>query len=155
MQAHHTMLRIRIPPGFSLHVSKPRLCCCSPLTIPPFPYRCENRQNTTPWDVLSRAKHRILGILESPRTPAGVQIAAIKFVQRVILVQSRGVSDPRVAQTLNFFKYSSLLTVTITIMSMHSSCRIKPTQTSVCVLQTRPCSTRKSWRMKASRCCSN
>jgi symplekin len=29
-------------------------------------------------------------------TPAGVRIAAIKFMQKVILVQTRGVTDPRV-----------------------------------------------------------
>ena len=29
-------------------------------------------------------------------TPAGIRIAAIKFMQKVILVQTRGVTDPRV-----------------------------------------------------------
>jgi symplekin len=31
-----------------------------------------------------------------PTTPLGVRLAAIKFLQRVILVHSKGVSDPRV-----------------------------------------------------------
>jgi symplekin len=33
----------------------------------------------------------------APDTQAGVQFAAVKFLQRVILVQSRGVADPRVS----------------------------------------------------------
>ncbi|KAG8889606.1 hypothetical protein FRB98_003668 [Tulasnella sp. 332] len=66
-----------------------------------FRYLCENRHNSSAWDVMSRAKERILSMVDSPRAPIGVQVAAIKFMQRVILVQSRGVSDPRVVALQN------------------------------------------------------
>jgi Symplekin/PTA1 N-terminal len=36
----------------------------------------------------------------APDVQAGVQLAAVKFLQRVILVQSRGVADPRVSEIL-------------------------------------------------------
>ncbi|KAF8329522.1 Symplekin tight junction protein C terminal-domain-containing protein [Cantharellus anzutake] len=61
-----------------------------------FRYLCINRANRQPWDVLSIAKGRIVEFLESsPPAPVGVRLAALKFAQRVILVQTRGVSDPR------------------------------------------------------------
>ena len=59
-------------------------------------HRCSNRNYRQQWDVLNGAKGRILEILYAQHTPAGVRIAAIKFMQRVILVQTRGVTDPRV-----------------------------------------------------------
>ena len=58
--------------------------------------RCSNRNYRQQWDVLNGAKTRILEMVYAQHTPAGVRIAAIKFMQRVILVQTRGVTDPRV-----------------------------------------------------------
>ena len=39
----------------------------------------------------------------APDTQAGVQLAAVKFLQRVILVHSRGVADPRVSGVFFFW----------------------------------------------------
>ncbi|KAG9035999.1 hypothetical protein FRB95_009999 [Tulasnella sp. JGI-2019a] len=60
-----------------------------------FRYLCDNRHNSSAWEVMCRAKDRILALVGSSRAPMGVQLAAIKFMQRIILVQSRGISDPR------------------------------------------------------------
>lgn len=60
---------------------------------------CSNRSTRTPVDTWNAAKRRLVGFLESPRTPPGIIVVTLKFVQRVILVQSRAFSDPRVAQS--------------------------------------------------------
>jgi hypothetical protein len=65
-------------------------------TDPTSHHRCSNRNYRQQWDVLNSAKSRILEILYAQHTPAGVRIAAIKFMQKVILVQTRGATDPRV-----------------------------------------------------------
>jgi len=59
--------------------------------------RCTNRTERPLWDTLTRAKSRIIEFMWAPDSQAGVQFAAVKFLQRVILVQSRGVADPRVS----------------------------------------------------------
>lgn len=59
--------------------------------------RCTNRQHRTTWDSLTACKTRILELVWSPTVSLGVKLAALKFMQRVILVQTRGVSDPRVS----------------------------------------------------------
>ncbi|KAI9064047.1 hypothetical protein FKP32DRAFT_1714615 [Trametes sanguinea] len=56
---------------------------------------CINRNNRRPWDILSQVKARILDFVWAPHVNNGVRLAAVKFMQRVILVQTRGVSDPR------------------------------------------------------------
>ncbi|KAI0352302.1 hypothetical protein OH77DRAFT_1523357 [Trametes cingulata] len=56
---------------------------------------CANRNNRRPWDVLCQAKARILEYVWAPNVNSGVRLAAVKFMQRVILVQTRGISDPR------------------------------------------------------------
>ncbi|KAI0272578.1 Symplekin tight junction protein C terminal-domain-containing protein [Gloeopeniophorella convolvens] len=56
---------------------------------------CTNRNARPQWDTVTRAKNRIIELVWAPGTPAGVQFAAVKFLQKVILVQSRGVADPR------------------------------------------------------------
>ncbi|KAI0766933.1 Symplekin tight junction protein C terminal-domain-containing protein [Trametes elegans] len=56
---------------------------------------CANRNNRRPWDVLSQTKARILEFVWAPHVNNGIRLAAVKFMQRVILVQTRGVSDPR------------------------------------------------------------
>lgn len=45
---------------------------------------------------MSQAKTRILEYVWSPTATHGLKFAAIKFMQRAILVQTRGISDPRV-----------------------------------------------------------
>ncbi|RPD64406.1 hypothetical protein L226DRAFT_506092 [Lentinus tigrinus ALCF2SS1-7] len=56
---------------------------------------CLNRNNRKPWDILSQAKLRILELVWAPNVNNGLRLAAIKFAQRVILVQTRGINDPR------------------------------------------------------------
>ncbi|PPQ65473.1 LOW QUALITY PROTEIN: hypothetical protein CVT26_000113 [Gymnopilus dilepis] len=56
---------------------------------------CTNRSNPGSWNTLSAAKTRIIELVWAPNVNAGVRFSAVKFVQRVILVQVRGVSDPR------------------------------------------------------------
>jgi symplekin len=48
------------------------------------------------WDTLVQCKARILEFVSSPHTNGGVRLSAVKFMQRLILVETRGVSDPRV-----------------------------------------------------------
>ncbi|KAF8909398.1 Symplekin tight junction protein C terminal-domain-containing protein [Gymnopilus junonius] len=56
---------------------------------------CTNRSNPGSWNTLSAAKTRIIELVWAPNVNAGVRFCAVKFVQRVVLVQVRGVSDPR------------------------------------------------------------
>ena len=60
------------------------------------PGRCVNRNNRKPWDTLSQAKARILDFVWAPHVNNGLKIASVKFMQRVMLVQTRGNNDPRV-----------------------------------------------------------
>jgi len=68
-----------------------------------FEYRCTNKNERAQWETLARAKSRIIEFMWAPDARAGVQFAAVKFLQRVILVQSRGVADPRVSVIFPFF----------------------------------------------------
>ncbi|KAI0820808.1 Symplekin tight junction protein C terminal-domain-containing protein [Trametes gibbosa] len=56
---------------------------------------CANRHNRRAWDVLAQTKARIIELVWAPQTNGGVRLAALKFMQRVILVQTRGINDPR------------------------------------------------------------
>ncbi|PPQ75883.1 hypothetical protein CVT24_000738 [Panaeolus cyanescens] len=60
-----------------------------------FRYLCTNRTNVGPWNTISACKSRIIEMVWGTNVNAGVKISAMKFVQRVVLVQTRGVSDPR------------------------------------------------------------
>ncbi|KAF8074984.1 Symplekin tight junction protein C terminal-domain-containing protein [Lyophyllum atratum] len=60
-----------------------------------FRFLCTNRSNGAAWNTLAACKTRIIEFLWSPTSSVGVKVSAMKFVQRVILVQTRGVSDPR------------------------------------------------------------
>ncbi|KAF9499581.1 hypothetical protein BDN71DRAFT_1441725 [Pleurotus eryngii] len=66
-------------------------------TVYPLLFRllCTTRSNPAAWETLTRCKVRILEFLWSPKPTAGMRLSAMKFMQRVILVQTRGVSDPR------------------------------------------------------------
>ncbi|TFY68492.1 hypothetical protein EVJ58_g962 [Rhodofomes roseus] len=66
-------------------------------TVYPLLFRllCVNRNARDLWQVLSQAKTRILEYVWSPAVSNGIKFAAIKFMQRAILVQTRGISDPR------------------------------------------------------------
>ncbi|KZT27847.1 hypothetical protein NEOLEDRAFT_1130335 [Neolentinus lepideus HHB14362 ss-1] len=66
-------------------------------TVYPLLFRvlCMNRNLRQMWDVLVHAKTQILEFVRAPGVPMGVKLAAVKFMQRVILVQTRGVADPR------------------------------------------------------------
>ena len=59
-----------------------------------FVYRCSNRNDADAWNKMVAIKSKILSLWDI--APIGVRICCIKFVQRVILVQSRGITDPRV-----------------------------------------------------------
>ncbi|CAE7219618.1 unnamed protein product [Rhizoctonia solani] len=56
---------------------------------------CTNRSARQQWDTLSNAKSRILAFVDDASLPLGIRLSAIKFMQRAILVQTRGVNDPR------------------------------------------------------------
>ncbi|KAI0954916.1 hypothetical protein AcW1_006666 [Taiwanofungus camphoratus] len=56
---------------------------------------CTNRNARQQWDLLTQAKTRILDFVWSPHSSSGVKFAAVKFMQRVILVHTRSISDPR------------------------------------------------------------
>ncbi|KAH7335182.1 Symplekin tight junction protein C terminal-domain-containing protein [Rhizoctonia solani] len=56
---------------------------------------CTNRSARQQWDTLSAAKSRILAFVDDGSLPLGIRLSAIKFMQRAILVQTRGVNDPR------------------------------------------------------------
>ncbi|KZT10059.1 uncharacterized protein LAESUDRAFT_673791 [Laetiporus sulphureus 93-53] len=56
---------------------------------------CSNRNARQQWDMLSQAKTRILEFVWAPHVSASIRFAAVKFMQRVILVQTRGNNDPR------------------------------------------------------------
>ncbi|CAL1714714.1 unnamed protein product [Somion occarium] len=60
-----------------------------------FRYLCANRNHPQVWDVLVHCKARILEFVDSPYVGIGIKLSAIKFMQRVILVQTKSVSDPR------------------------------------------------------------
>ncbi|ETW78990.1 hypothetical protein HETIRDRAFT_460016 [Heterobasidion irregulare TC 32-1] len=72
-------------------------------TIYPLLFRffCTNRNNRHHWDILTHSKTRILEFVWASGVHAGVRLAAVKFMQRVILVQTRGIADPRVLQNKN------------------------------------------------------
>ncbi|KAF9045824.1 hypothetical protein BDZ89DRAFT_1188893 [Hymenopellis radicata] len=69
-----------------------------------FRYLCGVRSNPVPWQTISACKARILALVESQNVPNGVRLTAVKFMQRAILVQTRGVSDPRVRFSSHSFK---------------------------------------------------
>ncbi|OJA10681.1 hypothetical protein AZE42_01046 [Rhizopogon vesiculosus] len=66
-------------------------------TVYPLLFRslCANRTLRQQWDLLSQCKARILEFIWSQTTTNGVKLSAIKFMQRIIIVQTRGISDPR------------------------------------------------------------
>ncbi|TFK51746.1 hypothetical protein OE88DRAFT_1679157 [Heliocybe sulcata] len=66
-------------------------------TVYPLLFRvlCTNRSLRQMWDVLVHVKGQILEFVRAPGVPMGVKLAAVKFMQRVVLVQTRGVADPR------------------------------------------------------------
>ncbi|KAG9047536.1 hypothetical protein FS837_002060 [Tulasnella sp. UAMH 9824] len=80
----------------SLSIQKSAIQCFASSYPLMFRVLCANRQHKGPWDMLVYAKQRILALVQAAHGPgAGLTIAALKVMQRVILVQSRGVSDPR------------------------------------------------------------
>ncbi|KAF9557340.1 hypothetical protein CPC08DRAFT_710481 [Agrocybe pediades] len=67
-------------------------------TVYPLVFRhlCTNRTSPAPWTALSNVKSRIVELIWAQNANEGLKISAMKFIQRVILVQTRGISDPRV-----------------------------------------------------------
>ncbi|KAJ7760455.1 Symplekin tight junction protein C terminal-domain-containing protein [Mycena metata] len=66
-------------------------------TVYPLVFRllCANHTNPAAWNTLSTCKARILDFVWAPTTTNGVRFSSMKFLQRAILVQTRGISDPR------------------------------------------------------------
>jgi hypothetical protein len=64
--------------------------------------RCINRNPRSQWDTLSQCKSTILDFVGAPVVNNGVRLSAVKFMQRVILVQTRGIADPRVCLSMPF-----------------------------------------------------
>ncbi|EWC45969.1 hypothetical protein DRE_04762 [Drechslerella stenobrocha 248] len=58
-----------------------------------FRYICHNKAETAIWQQMVAIKSKILSMLDTG--VEGVRLACIKFVQRIILVQTPGASDPR------------------------------------------------------------
>ncbi|KAK6540997.1 hypothetical protein TWF694_008378 [Orbilia ellipsospora] len=58
-----------------------------------FRYICNNKTEAAAWQKMVSIKSKILSMLDS--AAEGVRLACIKFVQRIILVQTPGASDPR------------------------------------------------------------
>ncbi|KAF8544419.1 hypothetical protein BDD12DRAFT_815871 [Trichophaea hybrida] len=58
-----------------------------------FRHLCSNRNDSDTWNKMVAIKSKILNLWDV--APTSVRICCIKFVQRVILVQSRGITDPR------------------------------------------------------------
>lgn len=70
---------------------------------------CTNRSARQQWDALTAAKARILALLDDASVALGVRLSAIKFMQRAILVQTRGVNDPRVVQYQYIFTFGQYI----------------------------------------------
>ncbi|KAF9269017.1 hypothetical protein L218DRAFT_916524 [Marasmius fiardii PR-910] len=60
-----------------------------------FRFFCNNRSNPTAWHTLSSCKDTIIRFTQTSQVNLGVKISAFKFMQRAILVQTRGAFDPR------------------------------------------------------------
>ncbi|KAJ6518677.1 Symplekin tight junction protein C terminal-domain-containing protein [Mycena sanguinolenta] len=66
-------------------------------TVYPLLFRllCTNHSNPAAWNTLSTCKARIIEFVWAPTTSNGVRFSSVKFLQRIILLQTRGISDPR------------------------------------------------------------
>lgn len=58
-------------------------------------YRCTNPSKSEEWQKVGIIKQKILWLWDAG--PPGVKLCCIKFVQRVVQVQTPGVTDPRLA----------------------------------------------------------
>ncbi|KAK6532942.1 hypothetical protein TWF281_007112 [Arthrobotrys megalospora] len=58
-----------------------------------FRYICHNKSETAVWQQMIAVKAKVLSMLD--KGAEGVRLGCIKFVQRIILVQTPGASDPR------------------------------------------------------------
>jgi len=73
----------------------------SPLLLPP--QRWTNRSDAQLWTTLSKVKQRILGWAtlgtgdDGRPIKKGQRVQAIKFLQKAVLVQTKGPNDPRVS----------------------------------------------------------
>lgn len=78
-----------------VHFVKITIQCLTSVYPLLFRHLCINRSNPNPWHTLTTCKNRIIDMVWSTAGSVGVRLSAMKFVQRVILVQTRGVQDPR------------------------------------------------------------
>lgn len=96
--------------------------------------RCTNRNNHTAWNTLSTCKARIIEFLWSSTVISGVKLCAMKFVQRVIVVQTRGISDPRVVVcSPSLYKVMCIPEIFCQILAASEQKRSQP-----CILPGRP-----------------
>lgn len=85
-------VRFYIPSDLQTMVSNV-ICTWCMLTV----RSCNDPSQHMHWTKMVDVKTRILDYSLHPTTPLGVRIASIKFLQRVILVHTKGASDPRVS----------------------------------------------------------
>ncbi|KXN86580.1 Symplekin [Leucoagaricus sp. SymC.cos] len=78
-----------------VHFVKVTIQCFTTVYPLLFRHLCINRSNPNPWHTLTACKNRIIDLVWSTVVNAGVRLSAMKFAQRVVLVQTRGVQDPR------------------------------------------------------------
>ncbi|TGZ80924.1 hypothetical protein EX30DRAFT_341248 [Ascodesmis nigricans] len=91
LQCLDTLLRLVEEPDAG--ILKSVVQCCASVYPMIFRYVCQNRNEADLWNKMSSLKSKILNLWDA--APVGVNLACIKFVQRVVLVQSRGTTDPR------------------------------------------------------------
>ncbi|KAJ8094365.1 hypothetical protein PM082_010799 [Marasmius tenuissimus] len=60
-----------------------------------FRFLCNNRSNPSAWNTMSSCKDTIFRLAQSSEVSLGVKLVSLKFLQRAILIQTRGVYDPR------------------------------------------------------------
>ena len=119
-----------------------------------FEYRCTNKNERAQWDTLTRAKNRIIEFMWAPEVQVGVQFAAVKFLQRVILVQSRGIADPRVSVIFACpLQTNDVCLFLLLPSSPFKSCKTKMTQTFRMSPETTHLSTPPLSKPKASLSC--
>lgn len=93
-QCLDTVLSLLNDASYSLIVQNTATCAATLYGLV-FAYICANPSEGVVWNKLLKIKTKVLGLLESSHF--GIQAASIKFAQQVVLVQSVGTNDPRLA----------------------------------------------------------
>lgn len=105
-------------------------------------FRCISRSPRQQWDTLVQCKAQIMEFVWSPTTGGGIKLSAVKFMQRMIVLMTRGVSDPRVRAPL-------LSDLFICLYRRNHSFRTGMIPTFHLSPQTIPLFPRRIWRLRA------